>query len=92
MLYAGNCPRCEQGLLGFRICCGASRCLIVCDECEAVWSEPELKLPPGFAETDGSGCPLCGEPLWQDRARWATHDDVQSLGWDQYVRGELADP
>ncbi|MFT5323541.1 MAG: hypothetical protein ACI8P0_001391 [Planctomycetaceae bacterium] len=92
MLHAGTCRCCDQGLLCFRICCEPRRPLIVCDECDAIWNEPDLLAAPEFASAEGSECPFCGSPIWQAPARGATLSELKQCQWESLVVGELADP
>ena len=91
MLHAGTCPSCDQGLLCCRTCCEGSRPLVVCDECDAVWSQITALDKPEFATTNGSLCPFCGKSIWQPPSRWTTRDELKRLGWDQFIAGELDD-
>lgn len=91
MFYVGNCPCCDQGLLGIRICCEDEIGLIVCDECEAIWLEPARCTPAIFTEQPDSRCPRCDRPIWQPPSHWAAADEVERLGWQREVVGEFPD-
>ena len=63
--------------------------LIVCDECEAIWLEPDTSTDHVYPSAECSACPVCLEPLWGAQSRWATRADVQRLGWSSAVNSAL---
>ncbi len=63
--------------------------LIVCDECEAIWLEPDTSTPHQYLDLEDAMCPICGEALWGLQSRWATADDVDVLGWESAVNRDL---
>ncbi len=95
------CPICGGGLCGIRIC-GLTPAdsesqqrgdsihgLVVCDECEAIWLDPDVKSDHVYPNPADSACPICCQPLWGPNSRWATEDDVRALGWSDAVNREL---
>jgi len=99
-----DCPICGGGLCGIRICGSPTRAdhqeqpiapddashgLIVCDECEAIWLAPDTSTDHQYAEAENAACPVCSEPLWGPQSRWASLDDIQSLGWTSAVDRNL---
>ncbi len=100
----GFCPICGGGLCGIRICGvdpdmadvrfarianDAAHGLVVCDECEATWLTPDLETPHQYPDAEDARCPICSEPLWGDKSRWADWQDIQSLGWEFAVNRKL---
>lgn len=100
----GFCPICGGGLCGIRICSGdgadgeADRArsspgpthgLVVCDECEAMWLEPDLGTAHQYPAIEDARCPICSAPLWGPCGRWASRDEIESLGWECAVDPEL---
>ena len=95
------CPICGGGLCGIRICglsevvdseaqpTADSHGLIVCDECEAIWIEPDVNTSHQYPDVDDSRCPVCRELLWGSTSRWANSDDIASLGWQPAVNHDL---
>jgi hypothetical protein len=75
--HLGACPRCEQGLLRLVRCPRCKQLSVLCDDCEALWSDPQAtaKRPP-----DGRHplCPHCGHAV----AKWtfATAQTIRKLG------------
>lgn len=63
--------------------------LIVCDECEAIWLEPDTSTDHVYPSAECSACPICLEPLWGAQSRWATRADVERLGWSSAVNAAL---
>jgi hypothetical protein len=83
----GPCPVCGDGLRGVRVCCGTP--VVLCDECDALWNSPTLadRLPGGREPV----CRACGESLWGEQARWATHAEIEAAGWWPQVRRSSPD-
>ncbi len=89
MYYVGICPLCEEGLLGIRIC--SAQFMVLCDECDALWSHPpEEGDPPVLVQADPP-CPECGESVWSEQAHWATRLEVETSGWWGHVVGEAGE-
>jgi hypothetical protein len=100
----GFCPICGGGLCGIRICGinldGTERRfartgsdgphgLVICDECEAIWLEPDLATAHQYPDIEDARCPVCDEPLWGPTSRWATTQDAVVLGWDDAIDSRL---
>jgi hypothetical protein len=90
-----HCPVCGSGLCGIRICTGddptesiPGRGFVMCDECEAVWMEPDISGEHLYADPENPVCPICRGGLWRN-SRWADQSDVNELGWDQAVDPDL---
>jgi hypothetical protein len=88
MHYIGSCRCCGQGLLGIRICCEDGMGLVVCEECEAIWLHPTCSGEPLFPRPPGGLCPRCGQSLWSLPAHWASLDEIDRLGWQEYIQGD----
>ncbi len=85
-IYVGNCPICQCGLRRVRACTGSANNpslhgYILCDDCETLWLEPDVHSPHQYPDSDVPACPVCQQPLFGPQARWATLQDVQTLGW-----------
>lgn len=80
----GLCPVCGGGRCGIRIYhAGTARAygLVICDECEALWTEPDRMAEPIYAQSEQPCSPIDGWPLWDDRSDWADLAQVAQLGW-----------
>jgi hypothetical protein len=87
-----ECPICGCGLCGIRICgLGTERPhgLVVCDECEAIWTEPDTSVANLWRDPEDPRCPICQEPLWGAQSRWARREDLELLGWQHAFDPEL---
>lgn len=99
-----TCPICGGGLCGIRVCGldpnGGDRRLgrlgydgvhglVVCDECDAIWLEPDVSTVHHYPSVVDARCPICDEPLWGPQSRWAEDRDVAKLGWEQAVDRSL---
>jgi hypothetical protein len=63
--------------------------LIVCDECEAIWLDPDVSSDHVYPDPTNSLCPVCGQSLWSDCSRWANDGDIAALGWTNAVNHAL---
>jgi len=97
------CPICGGGLCGIRICGlpaqgdntlagqqdATTHGLVMCDECEAIWLEPDVSSDHQYPDAETAACPVCTQTLWGENSRWADQDDIQTLGWSASVNHEL---
>ncbi|QDT06977.1 hypothetical protein K227x_54010 [Rubripirellula lacrimiformis] len=98
------CPVCGGGLCGIRVCGVADENsedrfaktgstephgLIICDECEAIWLEPDIATPHQYPAIEDAQCPICHDPLWGKQSRWANMDDIEMLNWQYAVNPDL---
>lgn len=86
MLHAGTCPQCDQGVRGFRTC--GEQPLLMCDECEAVWSRPDAAAATFPAQPDLPS-PLTARSLIGPSARWCSRPEVDAAGWSDAIVGEV---
>ena len=83
--FVGPCPICEQGLCRVRVCTTDDQALfgcVVCDECEATWTDPTLHERFSQANPEVPVCPKSNIQLWGEQSRWADEEDLCSLGWN----------
>lgn len=93
LIHLGCCPVCEGGLCRVRVCgvtAGKLHPLAICDECEAMWTEPNLSTPHHYADAEVPRSPITQDPIWDESNRWATVEDICLLGWYEYVYIERA--
>lgn len=95
-----SCPVCGGGLLGIRLCHGNVRQggdlasphgLVICDECEAIWTEPDSQTAHQYPAAEDARCPICETQLWNG-SHWAGRDEVARLGWSEAVNSTLDVP
>ncbi len=80
----GFCPICGDGLCGIRIYrtdSDSTYGLIVCDECDAVWTEPNLSRKPSYPDSEDPRSPIDGLPIWGPSSHWADLRECALLGW-----------
>ncbi len=80
-VHIGECPVCVDGLCRVRFCCsqnGESHLLAVCDECEAIWVQPDTTTLRVFADATDARCPICNQPLYGPQSHWATEQEVNA--------------
>jgi hypothetical protein len=92
MFYVGFCPVCEGGAVGIRICGSVKHAIFLCDECDALWTKPDLEDDAAFPEQPHLPCPHCGTSLWEQPAHWASREDVATFGLQESVQGEFDEP
>jgi len=82
--HLGRCPLCEQGLIRVVRCPHCEEWSALCDECEALWKEPQLvfEIRPN---SQHPYCPHCQEPV----KKWffATRKDLHEAGLDELIEG-----
>lgn len=83
MHYVGFCRICKTGPLGLRICGACEAISIMCDECDSVWSTPDLAAPPITARGEVLPCPTCGASLHDASAHWARRAEIAARAWLQ---------
>ncbi len=93
-LCVGECPLCQDGLCMARAYFNdqnqVSYGLLVCDECEAIWLQPDTQSPHVYPDPESPLSPASGGPLYDPRhSRWATHEDVEALGWSAKIDATL---
>ncbi|TWU18183.1 hypothetical protein Poly21_03380 [Allorhodopirellula heiligendammensis] len=82
----GECPLCKGGLCTVRAYLNdqaqLSYGLILCDECEAIWLQPDTNGVHLYSDPERPLSPVSGQPLFDSaHSRWANHDDINALGW-----------
>lgn len=81
----GPCPVCEGGNCYVRWCTGTTPALpiVLCDECEAFWTSPDISQPHGFIDSESGRVGESDWCAWGNESRWASADEVTLLGWDR---------
>ena len=82
-----ECPACGAGIVGFRVCSDRTTLVLMCDECDAIWTSPILisldtalfPSAPDF-RVAALDCSLRG-------SRWAVEEEVIRWGWGLYMGG-----
>jgi hypothetical protein len=89
----GWCPVCQQGLCGIRVCEDeyGLRGLVICDECEAIWLDPNLGQPHLYVDPVAPVWPDYHHSLWGPYTHWASLAEIEQLGWDDAVDHSLDD-
>lgn len=85
LLRIGTCSVCGTGNIGIRLA-ASGKCVVgMCDECDAVWRDKDLRDGPHFPTQPDLPCPGEGSSLRADPARWATIADATAVGWSDAV-------
>lgn len=66
--------------------------LVVCDECEAIWQEPDTATEHVYPDAENARCPICEAALWGPHSRWASRADCRVLGWEAAIDEDLSGP
>jgi hypothetical protein len=89
MYYVGTCKACGMPVLGIRRCSGPDyHFCVMCDECESIWLKPDLEESLYILDSSKISCPYGPESLTKPEARWATREEIESIGWWGYVVDE----
>ncbi len=91
-----SCSVCGGGACGVRRCSDETTLVVMCDECDAVWTSADLQASRAIFPTGpdfllpGSTVSVAG-PV----SRWATASEIDEGGWRPFVTGQalsLDDP
>jgi Zn-finger nucleic acid-binding protein len=91
MLYLEErCPICTTGNIGFWLCSDQSTLVVLCDECDSVWLDPELVLESNalFPQPPDFLVPNHAFSISAPKSRWATLREVEVRGWGGRVAGQ----
>lgn len=80
------CSACGMDLLGFRICVGDDESIIImCEECNSIWIDPDLKDGPYASTFPDWLCPDGERTMASPKSYWATKDQLETAGLWHYV-------
>lgn len=84
-IHVGECPVCVDGIVRVRVCiderCG-KHFYALCDECEAIWLEPDTSTIKQFPDAENPVCPICSAPIYGEHSRWALPQDIAGTHWE----------
>ncbi|QDV27423.1 hypothetical protein [Aureliella helgolandensis] len=92
-IHLGECPFCQGGLRRIRVCQSgtpAQHLFAMCDECEALWTAPDLDAAMSFPNLDAPQCPICAASLYGPGTGWATLEEIVGTPWAAAV--QIDDP
>lgn len=81
MYYVGFCRICGTGPLGLRLCGGCGNVVVLCDECDAMWTTADLTAKPHLPQTNDLSCPHCNRSLIGAPSRWANLRQIKAADW-----------
>jgi hypothetical protein len=81
MLRLATCTVCGTGNVGIRVSASGKRVVGMCDECDAVWLDHDLRDGPHFPQQPELPCPDEGSSLRDPPARWATTSEAVPTEW-----------
>ncbi len=88
LLQVGSCSVCGVGSVGVRVSASGREVVALCDACDAVWTDPDMRQGPLFPEEPELPCPQDGSFLREFPAHWASREEAARLGWSDAVIGE----
>ncbi len=91
MLHAGSCAFCDhQGWLGFYRCGDSATIILLCDECDTVWTSPEERNSGGTPSRVGDPPNYLVKQLGVSISggRDATREEIAAYGWEAEIQGE----
>lgn len=81
MFSIGCCRLCETGPLGLRKCGACEKIVVLCDECDAVWTTTDTAAAPVVLGNEDVPCPLCEASLFGQASAWASREEVEATDW-----------
>ncbi len=86
----GECPICGTGSIGFRVCSGESTLVLMCDECDSLWTDPRSTHASKalYAEAPDFLVPGLSCSIGAPASRWASREEVEGVGWGALIQGE----
>jgi hypothetical protein len=81
-----ECPVCGTISLSIRVCGGEDEEIIVlCEECDAIWLEPDLSGEPYFPEEHNMLCPSGKGTIASPESYWANEAQIKAKGWWKFI-------
>ena len=85
-----HCPICRYGVVGFRKCSDNSTIVLMCDECDSIWLDPQrvddntvlYSSPPEYL------VPTLECSIKSPQSKWATQEEVAEKGWANNIVGK----
>ena len=56
---------------------------MLCEECDAVWTDGDFSVKPQLAGENDLPCPYCEASLIRPPSRWAEASKIKKLAWLQ---------
>ena len=81
LAHLGTCSICGTGSVGVRVSASGMCVVAMCNECDAVWSDQQLRDEPQFPRAPDLPCPGDGSSLREPPAHWASLPEAKALGW-----------
>jgi hypothetical protein len=86
---AGECPICNSGTRGFRLCSDQQTVVIMCDECDSVWLDARCLEASDVIYPTSPHFLLPGQSYGVGRgSRWATKSEISAASWANLISGE----
>lgn len=63
--------------------------VLLCDECDAAWTEPTLNERIRTKVNSDPACPQCHQSLWGPQSHWASLEEIYLLGWYNSIQVAL---
>lgn len=92
-IHIGECPFCVDGICRIRTCQGgdAMHFYAMCDECDAMWTQPDTATKKIFPDPENPLCPVCGVPVHDEQSHFAIARELESTDWGAQAIYELCD-
>ena len=84
------CPACSTGALGFRRCSDGKSIVLLCNECAAVWLQPNTITAESAIFPTGPDYEVAelGCTIASPRADWAVRKEIEAAGWKAFIAGD----
>jgi len=90
MNYVSRCPYESNGRVGVWRCADQKKFVLLCDECQALWLQPDrIAVSEAILPTSAQFIlPDSNTSVFGDGAGWATEEEISKIGWKHLIIGK----
>ncbi len=84
------CPMCTTGKVGFRRCAPGLHIVLMCDDCNSVWLQPDGVFADTalYPQAPDFVVPTLHCSIRRPLSDWARREEIAQAHWEQFIYGE----